>query len=120
WGVNWNLQNQYRADYLYNPNQPDETIQQAITQTYALEGDFGATQQQNRWQGRFSFVFRDKDFAEFFEQLPQDSMSTYQPDAQFQDTTWADRQSHLANFELQYRSHNNEFVSKWNYKVASE
>lgn len=119
WGVNWSLRNQYRIDRLYNPRQPSETIKQAITQTYGLDGEFGATQP-SRWQGRFSFVFRNKDFTDFFEQLPRDSIAVYQPDAQFQDTTWSDRQSHLANFELQYRSRENEIVSKWNYQVASE
>lgn len=116
-GVNWNVRNQYRTDYLYNPHQPDDKLKQAITQTYELNGEIESAR---RWQGRFSFIFRNKDYTRFFEQLPRDSISVYQPDAQFQDTTWNDRQSHLANFELQYRSENGEFVSKWNYKVASE
>lgn len=117
WGVNWNLHNQYRTDYLYDPHRPNEKLKQALTQTYGLNGEIESAQ---KWQGRFSFIFRNKNYTSFFEQLPRDSISIYQSDAQFQDTTWNDRQSHLVNFELQYHSEGGEFVSKWNYKVASE
>ena len=117
WGVNWNLRNQYRTDYLYDPHQPDAKLKQAITQTYGLEGEILSAK---KWQGRFSFVYRNKDYTSFFEQVPRDSIPIYQSDAQFQDTSWNDQQSHLGNFELQYRSEGGEFVSKWNYKVASE
>jgi hypothetical protein len=117
WGVSWNLRNQYRSDYLYDPHHPDAKLKQAITQTYGLEGEILSAR---KWQGRFSFVYRNKDYTSFFEQLPRDSIPIYQTDAQFQDTSWNDQQSHLGNFELQYRSEGGEFVSKWNYKVASE
>ena len=119
-GVNWNLRNQYRTDFLYNPHQSNETIKQAVTQTYEVSGEIDSDGRQGNWQGSFSFIYRNKDYTPFFEQLPRDSIFIYQSDAQFQDTTWSDRQSHLANFELQYRSDEGEFVSKWNYRVASE
>jgi hypothetical protein len=119
-GVNWNLRNQYRTDYLYNPHQSNEILKQAVTQTYELNGEIDSEGRQRNWQGNFSFIYRNKDYTPFFEQLPRDSIPAYQSDAQFQDTTWNDRQSHLANFDLQYRSDEGELVSKWNYKVASE
>lgn len=117
WAINWNLHYQLKPDMLYDPKHPGRTMDQATTQTVALNGEIKTNE---RWQGRFSFVFRDKNYTDFFKNLPKDSIPVYQPDPQFQDTVWQDRKSRIANFELQYRAPANIFVGKWNYQVATE
>lgn len=116
-GIDWMLQHQVRRDFLYNPNNGGETLRQADTQTLSLQGDILPDKPV---KGKFSVAFREKDFDPFFEQLPADSLPIYQPDAQFQDTSWQDRQSHLANLELNYRNKSGTFNARWDYKVASE
>lgn len=117
WGVDWSVSYQNRTDFLYNPRRRNSTLRQAITQTYQFQGVINS---RGALTGQFSFAMRDKNFTDFFEQLPRDSMSVYQPDAQFQDTTWRDRESNLANFEFQYRHPDNRFTARWDYRVASE
>jgi hypothetical protein len=116
-GINWNLSYQLKPDYLYNPNKSGEKIKQADTQTVELKGGIEPSK---RWQGRFSFLFREKNYTQFFEQLPPDSISVFQPDPQFQDTSWQDRKTRIANIEMRYQSAENIFIGKLNYRVASE
>jgi len=116
-GINWNLSYQLKPDYLYNPKISGERIKQADTQTIEIKGGIEPSK---RWQGRFSFLFREKDYTQFFEQLPSDSIDIFQPDPQFQDTSWQDRKSRIANIEMRYQSADNIFVGKLNYRVASE
>ncbi len=116
-GMKWNLESRVREDYLYNPHQDGQRLWLSESFTHQLKMNL---LQSNFWQGSMSFVYRNKDFQPFFERLPADSMAIFQPDAQFQDTTWQDRQSHLANLELQYRNKDRTVDSRWDYKVASE
>ncbi|RMI04593.1 MAG: hypothetical protein D6681_09350 [Calditrichaeota bacterium] len=116
-GMHWRLQMEHRVDFLYDPRQRDRLRRLSTTRTYEARGDLLS---RKNLQGRFSLIFRNKDFTPFFEKLPSDSMPIYQPDAQFQDTSWEDRQSHLANVELQYRNSGGSFSARWNYEVASE
>lgn len=115
--IDWQLNYQYRSDFLYDPHAPGRTLEQAATRTYSLQG---ALPPEGNLRGQFSFALRDKDFTDFFEQLPADSVPLYQPDAQFQDTTWQDRQSHIANIELHHRTPGGSLTTRWDYKVASE
>ncbi len=117
WGVRWQTGYQRRTDFLYDPHQPGQALEQAVTQTVTLGGELDP---QRPLKGQFSFAYRDKNYGDFFEQLPDDSLIVYQPDAQFQDTSWQDRQSHLANVELQYRNKSGSLTARWDYKVASE
>lgn len=116
-GTDLGISTELREDKLYDPEVPFKKLKQALTGTYGLEGTLlpGGS-----WQGRFSLVYRRKDYTSFFEKLPADSLTRYQPDPQFQDTTWQDRQSHLANLELQYRNHSGSIISKIDYKASSE
>ena len=116
-GIDWGLKHQLRYDFLYDPRRPGQTRKQAETRTLEVQGELDP---ERNLKGRFSFAYRDKDFSDFFERLPADSLPLYQPDAQFQDTSWQDRQSHLANFDLQYRNESGTLSARWNYKVASE
>ncbi len=116
-GVDWKMDLQFRQDYLYNPRQFHQKLKQAFSRTYLLGGELLP---EGTLRGRFSFAFRKKDYSRFFEQLPADSVPIYQPDAQFQDTTWRDRQSNLANLELSYRNKSGVINSRWDYKVSSE
>ncbi|MEJ2637684.1 MAG: hypothetical protein P8184_20655, partial [Calditrichia bacterium] len=116
-GTNVNFTRTVRQDYLYNPREYGERLKLSTSSTNQLDMD--VIQSQN-WQGRLSFVYRDKNFTPFFEQLPADSMALFKPDAQFQDTTWQDRQSHLANLEIQYRNDSRTIDSRWDYQMASE
>ncbi|RMG63231.1 MAG: hypothetical protein D6715_11445 [Calditrichaeota bacterium] len=116
-GLAWELSSTVRQDYLYNPRQTNQRLRLALTQTHALQASLRPNP---HWQGQFSFLFREKDFTPFFEKLPSDSIPVYQANTQFQDTTWRDNQSHLANVNLQYRSTSGSFVGKWDYQVSSE
>jgi len=116
-GIDWLFHHQYRTDFLYDPRRRGETLKNAVTQTYQFQGEIAA---QKNLRGRFGFTFREKNFTKFFEQLPADSQAIYQTDAQFQDTTFQDRQSHLANIELQYRNKSGTLTARWDYQVASE
>ena len=116
-GLEWELRSTFRQDYLYNPRRANQRLKLARTQTHELEASLRPNP---HWQGQFSFLFREKDFAPFFEKLPSDSIPVYRANAQFQDTTWRDNQSHLANLNLQYRSTTGSFVGKWDYQVSSE
>lgn len=115
--IDWQLDYQQRSDFLYDPQVPGRTLKQAATRTYSVQG---ALAPEKNLRGQFSFAFRDKDYSDFFEQLPADSAALYQPDAQFQDTTWQDRQSHIANIELQHRTPEGSLTTRWDYKIASE
>jgi len=116
-GMRWHFQNRWRRDFLYNPHIEKNRLELSNSLTSQLRAWILQSQ---KWQGRVSFVYREKNFSPFFEQLPPDSMAMYQPDPQFQDTTWQDRQSHLANLEVQYRNKNRTIDSRLDYKVASE
>ncbi|MFZ0390799.1 MAG: hypothetical protein WAN36_10115 [Calditrichia bacterium] len=116
-GANWTFGSQFRDDYLYNPHNPGEKLKLSVAATHRLSLQL---MQAQKWQGRASVVYRDKDYKSFFEQMPPDSLSIYQPNAQFQDTSWADRKSHLANLEIQYRNRERTVDSRWEYKAASE
>lgn len=116
-GMNWYWDSRIRVDYLYNPHQWGERLKLATSRTHQLNMRILKSK---RWQGGVFFVYRDKDYQPFFEQLPADSIAAYQPDPQFQDTTWSDRQSHLAKVELQYRNADRTVDSRWDYRVASE
>lgn len=116
-GMNWNLVSRIREDFLYNPGQFEKRLKLSTSATHRVSFSILSSK---RWQGRFSVVYRKKDYEPFFEQLPADSMMKYQPDPQFQDTSWNDRQSHLGNLELQYRNERRTIDSRWNYKIASE
>ncbi|MGH1363450.1 MAG: hypothetical protein ACRBF0_07835 [Calditrichia bacterium] len=116
-GVDLGVSAQQRKDKLYNPLTRNEQLDQATTTTYEFNGTLG---KESPLQGRFAFAFRDKNFTSFFENLSSDSLEFYQADAQFQDTSWQDRQSHLANIELQYRNKESSLTSRLDYQVASE
>ncbi len=116
-GIKWESNIKFRQDFLYNPDSPGQRLHQATTSTYELQG---LVHSAVRWQGRFAFTFRNKNFTPFFEKLPSDSIPKYRPDAFFQDTTWRDQRSNLANVELQYRNRRGTFNARWDYKVASE
>ncbi|RMF55687.1 MAG: hypothetical protein D6748_14930 [Calditrichaeota bacterium] len=116
-GVNVQAQVQLREDYLYNPHSFGNTLKQANTSTYELQGEIESAR---KLSGRFSLAIRKKDYTDFFERLPADSMLIYQPDAQFQDTTWKDRKSNLANLELNYRNESGSITSRLDYQVSSE
>lgn len=116
-GVKVGVSAQRRNDKLYDPSDRGALLDQATTDTYELNGSLG---KESPIQGRFSFAFRDKNYTPFFESLPSDSLESFRPDAQFQDTSWQDRQSHLANIELQYRNKEGSLNSRLDYQVASE
>ena len=114
-GVDWNAGAKWRKDFLYDPLLKGGKREQATTQTLSLQGNIIGGK---AIMGSFAFSYRQKDFDTFFEQLPADSINRFNPDPQFQDTSWQDRESHLANIELQYRS--GPVNSRLDYKVASE
>ncbi len=116
-GIKWEALTQFRIDYLYDPTVFDLTRKQAETQTFSLKGRFTG---QKSLHGEFGITYRKKDFTTFFEDLSRDSIALFQTDAQFQDTTWQDRQSHLANVQLQYRNQNGTLSAQWDYQLASE
>jgi hypothetical protein len=116
-GLDWRFGYQNRIDDLYDPNNPGNPLKLSTTQTYEAQA---ILPQDRNLRGQLSITLRDKDYSEFFESLPADSISNFQPDPQFQDTSWRDSQSHLANAELQYRNKTGSFNARWNYKVASE
>jgi hypothetical protein len=116
-GLDWRFGYQYRIDDLYNPNVPGASLELSSTQTYETQV---MLPQDRNLRGQFSVTLRDKDYSEYFETLPADSILLFQPDPQYQDTSWRDSQSHLANAELQYRNKSNSFNARWDYKVASE
>ncbi len=116
-GIDWTLNHQFRKDFLYNPRRFGTTLQHATTQTYQLQALLDT---RSDLRGRFELTFREKDFTPFFQGLPADSQAIFQTDPQFQDTTFQDRQSHLANVELQYRNKEGTWSARWNYQVASE
>ena len=116
-GTRWEANSRLRTDYLYNPHNFGERLELATSFTQSL----GIAIIENRkWQGKLSLQYRDKDYKPFFEKLPPDSMAHYQPDPQFQDTSWVDRQSHLARLELQYQNNRRTIDSRWDYRIASE
>ncbi|MCB0264876.1 MAG: hypothetical protein KDH98_17125 [Calditrichaeota bacterium] len=116
-GLDWDALAQYRVDYLYNPRNFGEKLRHAATQTYELKGTLNS---QKQLRGEFGVTFREKDFTPFFQNLPSDSLAIYQTDAQFQDTTWTDRQSHLGNVQLQYRNESGTLTAQLDYQLASE
>lgn len=117
YGVGWEASFENRQDFLYDPVARGLMLEQATTRTWKLGGEI---RREGPLRGNFAFSFRDKDFTPFFEGLPADSIVKFQPDPQFQDTSWQDRQSHLANIELQYRNESGSINSRFDYKVASE
>ena len=116
-GIDWDLQYQLRQDFLYDPNTRRKLLDHATTQTMGVRGTLVPNP---KLRGQFAVQYREKNFDDFFISLPTDSMMIYQPDPQFQDTTWQDRQSHLANLELQYRNKEGTINARWDYKVATE
>ncbi len=113
----WEFKLINRIDRLYDPFEARQTRELADTRTYEAQAELMS---RGAFQGRLSLSFRDKDFDPFFEQLPNDSILSYQPDPQFQDTSWQDRQSHIANMELQYRNKAGTINSRLDYRIASE
>ena len=116
-GTRWQTDSRFRTDYLYDPDNFGERLKLANSFTQSLSV---AILENQRWQGRLSLQYRDKNYQPFFESLPPDSIARYQPDPQFQDTSWVDRQTHLARLELQYRNSRRTIDSRWDYRVASE
>jgi hypothetical protein len=116
-GINWNLQSILRDDYLYDPNIWGKKLKLSRSLTNRINGQI---LQSVKWQGRLSFVFREKKYDSFFRRMPSDSLLKFQPDPQFQDTSMFNQQSRLANLEIQYRNKDRTIDSQWNYKVASE
>ncbi len=116
-GMDWDAGSVLREDYLYDPHHYGRRLRLAVSHTHQLALDI---RESRSLQGRLSFAYRDKNYEPFFEHLPADSMAVYQPDPQFQDTTWGDRQSHLGNVEIQYRNRERTIDSRWEYRIASE
>ncbi len=113
----WSLQSRLRDDYLYDPENDLQLLYLSASRTHQLNYRI---QPGSNWQGRVSFIYRSKQYSEKFRDLPSDSIPRYQPDPQFQDTTWQDRQSYLANLEIRFRNRPRTVDSRWDYKVASE
>ncbi len=84
-GIDWDVKYQYRRDFLYDPNNRNKLLDHAKTQTLGLRGTLLPDP---KLRGQFAVQFREKNFDDFFIGLPADSMMIYQPDPQFQDTTW--------------------------------
>ena len=116
-GMKWHLMSLLRNDQLYDPNILENKLKLSQSFTYSLQGTLI---QSDNWQGRLSFIFREKNFEDFFKTLPADSIPKYQPDPQFQDTSWTDKKSHLGRLELQYLNDGRTIDSRWQYRVASE
>lgn len=115
--IKWHIFSQVRDDRLYNPRVREQKLKLSRSFTHSLQGDIV---QMNHWQGRLSFIFRSKDFEDFFKKMPSDSISIYQPDPQFQDTSWANKRSHLGRLELQYINESRTIDSRWQYRAGSE
>ncbi len=115
--LRWDISSRVRDDYLYDPHIFDQRRKLSRSFTHQLQGDL--TDFKN-WQGRLSFVYRTKNYETYFEQLPVDSIPYYQPDPQFQDTSWVDNKSHLGRVELQYTNTSRTVDSRWQYRIASE
>lgn len=116
-GFKWHLKSVVRDDYLYDPDNFGNRLKLSRSFTHQF---LAGILDSEKWQGRISFVFRDKKYESFFKTLPADSIPKYQPDPQFQDTSWIDRQSHLARIELRFRNDNRTLDSRWQYRIASE
>ncbi len=116
-GLRWFLLSRIRDDYLYDPYIRNQRRKLARSYTHSLEGAFI---QSRKWQGRMSFVYRQKNYEPFFKNLAADSIPVWQPDPQFQDTSWGNKQSHLGRIELQYINEPRTVDSRWQYRVASE
>ena len=116
-GFNWQLNTRIRRDYLYDPAQYGKRLKLSTSYTHQILATIIQTQ---KWQGRFSFVFREKLYESFFKSMPADSIPKYQPDPNFQDTSWVDRESHLGRIELNYKNMNRTIDSRWQYRIASE
>jgi hypothetical protein len=116
-GFKWHLKSVVRDDYLYDPDDFANRLKLSRSFTHQF---LAGILDSKKWQGRLSFIFRDKKYESFFKSLPTDSIPKYQPDPQFQDTSWNDRQSHLARVELRFRNNNRTLDSRWQYRIASE
>ncbi len=116
-GLKWQLSSRMRDDYLYDPNQFGNQRKLARSYTHQILANILRTP---NWQGRFSFVYREKKYDPFFQSLPKDSILKYQPDPQFQDTSWVDGQSHLGKIELNFRNSDRTIDSRWQYRISSE
>lgn len=116
-GFNWQLNTRIRRDYLYDPAQYGKRLKLSTSYTHQILATITQTQ---KWQGRFSFVFREKIYESFFKSMPADSIPKYQPDPNFQDTSWVDSESHLGRIELNYKNMNRTIDSRWQYRIASE
>ncbi len=116
-GTAWRWESKIREDYLYNPVKHRERQKLAVSTTHELQMHILKSR---NWQGRVSFVYREKKYDSLFTHLSPEQKAMYKVDPQFQDTTWIDRRSQLANMEIQYRNRLRTVDSRWNYKVASE
>jgi len=115
--IKWAFFSRVRDDFLYDPEEYNERLKLSRSFTHTLQGDIIDLK---NWQGRVSFIYRNKNFESFFQQLPADSIPKYQPDPEFQDTSWSDKKSHLARMELQYINDSRSIDTRLQYRVASE
>ena len=115
--LKWYFFSRVRDDYLYDPDQFKERLKLSRSFTHTIQGDLIDLK---TWQGRVSFTYRSKNFEPFFQQLPADSIPKYQPDPNFQDTSWSNGKSHLGRVELQYINESRSIDTRWQYRVASE
>lgn len=115
--LKWYFFSRVRDDYLYDPEEFNNRLKLSRSFTHTLQGDIIDLK---NWQGRVSFIYRSKDFEPFFQQLPADSIPKYQPDPEFQDTSWTNKKSHLARMEVQYINDSRSIDTRWQYRVASE
>jgi hypothetical protein len=115
--LKWYFFSRVRDDYLYDPDKFKKRLKLSRSFTHTLQGDILDLK---TWKGRVAFTYRNKNYEPFFQQLPADSIPKYQPDPNFQDTSWSDRKTHLARIELQYINNSRSIDTRWQYRVASE
>lgn len=106
-----------RNDKIFDPNQNGKKIDQATTQTKQF---FLNLAEWNNLSGSFELILRKKNYTPFFENIKIEDLKLQYVDAQLQDTVWQDRETNLAELNLNNHQWNKALDVRWQYRISTE
>ena len=106
-----------RIDYVYQPQEYNKLLKQAISKTFQLKLNL-----QKFYATNFTFTFlhRKKDYTRTFEAIRVDTLKTLYIDPMVQDTSWRDRTTSLARITFSHRSFKGAIDWSGQYRLSTE
>jgi hypothetical protein len=106
-----------RWDYVYDIQRAGTLLPQAQSNTFRFRFNLKDLKSTTF---NFSLMHRTKNYTSFFETIKIDTLKQFYADAAVQDTSWRDRSTNLAQFNLTHQAYKKAIDFSWQYKLSTE